>query len=327
MLLGIAIPVMVFLSVLLAQGALPQFCVQNVSFQMLRSPDTLEGRIGEILFYVNFMLPLIALAVLGAVYSVKTAKAKNDSLFFLLPALYFVGFLLMIFFTNTTMKHYFFYLTPYLVILSFMAFPLLREWLFGPRSRKVATLAFLLLFGVAIQQTLSVTYTQTLPWFHQNNYNDVEYYVGKRVADLTSANDKIWTSEGAIALYADRLIAPPNSTSFPWHMLFEFELVNSSSFANGEVATGLYSSEPLRLKQFAESWQANHVKVIVMIRGRGWLPYPDELLWDGIAGQEGVANYVQTNFELRYLITATNTGQPSTIESPYTYEIWERKSV
>jgi hypothetical protein len=50
-------------------------------------------------------------------------------------------------------------------------------------------------------------------------------------------------------------------------------------------------------------------------------------LWDGTAGEEGVANYVQSNYELKYLVTGTETGKPSTIESPYTYEIWARKSV
>jgi 4-amino-4-deoxy-L-arabinose transferase-like glycosyltransferase len=327
MLLGIAIPTAVFLFTLVSSGGFPQFYLQTVAFQVLRSPDSLLGRLGEILFYVNFMLPLIALAFLGAIYCVRTSKARNDSAFLLLPTLYVAGFVLLVLFTSTTMKHYFFYLTPYLVILAFMGFPLLREWLSGPRSRKGAIIAFLLVFGVVMQQTFSVAYAQTLPWFHQNNYNDLEYFVGKRVANLTEINDKIWTSEGAVALYADRLIAPPNSTSLPWHMMFKFELETSYGSGNKSTASSLYTFEPLEIRRFVESWESNHVKVIVIIRGEGWLPYPDELLWNGTAGEEGVANYVQSNYELRYLVTGTETGKPSNIESPYVYEIWARKSV
>jgi len=70
-------------------------------------------------------------------------------------------------------------------------------------------------------------------------------------------------------------------------------------------------------KQFAEAWEKEKVKALIFISGTGWVPYPDELLWNGFQEQEGVANYVEEKYELKHIVTA--------FEVPYIYEIWVMK--
>jgi hypothetical protein len=143
----------------------------------------------------------------------------------------------------------------------------------------------------------------------------VEFYVGNYVATIDS-NNKMWTSEGAIAFFAGKLIVPPNSTDWPLHAFYSDAFSYSWNQFKGDEMKD-YKYGVVSLSQFIESWEKEQVKVIVIIRGTGWIPYPDELMWDGIYGQEGVANYIQSKYELRQVITIP--------EVPYVYEVWVRR--
>ena len=87
-----------------------------------------------------------------------------------------------------------------------------------------------------------------------------------------------------------------------------------------ESANLLAEDVALKMKkplEVVEAWEKEKVKVIIFIFGRGWVPYPDDLLWDGFQDQEGVASYVEEKYELKHIVTASDV--------PYIYEIWVRK--
>lgn len=320
MVLGIAVPVAVaalYLFVFL--GTFHQFYMQNVFFQSVRPASPLDSRIGEISIYVGFILPLLLMSTLGTIHCVKRAIAEKGTPFLLLPVAYFFSFFALIIFTNTTMKHYFYFLTPYLVFLSCMSIPLMVKYLFGTARLKAFIMIFFVLLGASCQITLTSSYSHTLPWFTQElaDYMDVNYYVGKYVANVTEPTDKIWTSEGAIAFFAERVIAAPNSTDFPFHAFFEFELVFASNYTEtNQFDTGA-TQVASTLRQFEESWEYSEVKSLVFIKGDGWLTYPDNLLWNGFDEQQGVSEYVHRNYELQCILTSDRI--------PYIYEIWIRQ--
>jgi hypothetical protein len=126
---------------------------------------------------------------------------------------------------------------------------------------------------------------------------------------LTNFNDTIWTSEPAIAFFAQRLIVAPNSSDWPLQGFFDdvFNTTYDSHMGLGIVSPG----------QFIESWEREKVKVIIFIMSSGWVPYPDELLWNGFGNQEGVANYVTKYYSLIKTIEISG--------NPYIYEIWLRR--
>ncbi len=91
-----------------------------------------------------------------------------------------------------------------------------------------------------------------------------------------------------------------------------FNDVFNNTFNNGYKGMGILSP-----KQFVEAWEKENARVVVFIFGSGWVPYPDDLLWNGFQDQVGVASYVEEKYELKHIVTAS--------EVPYVYEIWVRK--
>jgi hypothetical protein len=133
---------------------------------------------------------------------------------------------------------------------------------------------------------------------------------------ITEPGDRIWTSEGSIAFFSQRLIVPPNSSDWPLQAFFSDALAHRWwTYAGDEMKD--YKLGLATPKQFIEAWKKEDVKVIVIIRGRGWIPYPDELLWNGYCGLEGVASYIQNYYDLRRAVISPEVG--------YLYEIWVRK--
>lgn len=262
------------------------------------------------------MLPLIILGIAGTVYCVKQTKFCRRLPVFSLPFLYFFGVAGLAIFTDTTAKHYFYYLTPYLSILSCLSLPLIAESLMSKKRMKCLGMIFLICVGIATQITTATGSIHQLPWFNSSltGYMEVHNYIGGYIKNITDTRDKIWTSEGAIAFFADRLIAQPNSTNFPFHAFFEFELIFYSDFAE-QPNFGL--NKVSVIQQFEQSWEAEKVKVLVFIRGSGWLPYPDTLMWEGFNGEQGISQYVIGHYELICEIKSEGI--------PYIYDIWIRK--
>ena len=307
-LLGIAIPLAFTLFwIVFSCGAFSQFYMQIFQWQVVRPPQLFSERLGNILWYASAFLPLIVIGALSLPYFVKKVKTRDNNLV-LLPAILYatniVGFLAL---SRFILFHYFIFLSPFLVFLDALFLNQLSHII--KKKPKISTkrsfsLVFLLISVIILATTIVPFFTArigpdlVIP-FVDNPYTKTEYYVGNYVAAITNQTDKIWTSEGGIAFFAQRSIATPNSSDWPVQAFFDdmFGVLSPS--------------------QFVQTWENEETKVVIFILGKGWIPYPDGYLWYGASNSTGVAGYIQEKYELKKFLTASGT--------PYTYEIWVRK--
>lgn len=316
---GTLVPALVVVLAAVYWEALPQLYLHLVYRQMMRPYP--ENRFFHLFWYISSMLPLITTGVLGAIYLAILAKREKRSSLVLPIFVYATTFLALTFAFPNIFLHYFFYLNPYLAFLSVMCFFQVKAVLNAGGSVKTKmrldknfTLLsiFLVLLILLSFQKLDSFKEKEMPYFRLTPYNSLHAYVGNSVATLSEPNDKIWTSEGAIAFFAQRLIVAPNSSSWPVQGHFSWIFGFTSSDFKKRFAQLLLTPE-----QFVETWEKEKVKVIVFIQGSGWVPYPDELLWNGFEGQEGAASYIEEKYELRLVVRSPNV--------PYSYFIWVRK--
>src|SRR4030067_2566115 len=305
---GTAIPLaFTLLWIVFSCGAFSQFYMQIFQWQVIRPPQLLSERLDNIFWYASAFLPLIAVGALSSHYFVKQVRAPDNHIVFLPAVLYVVNVVAFLVLSRFILFHYFIFLSPFLVFLD--AIFLTQVARIIKKKPKISTkskLSFVFLLISAI--ILAATIVQIFPArigpaliipFVDNPYAKTEYYIGNYVAGITNQSDKIWTSEGGIAFFAQRSIATPNSSDWPVQAFFDdmFGVLSPS--------------------QFVQTWESEETKVVIFILGKGWVPYPDGYLWYGTSNSTGVASYVQEKYELKEFLTASDT--------PYTYEIWVRK--
>jgi 4-amino-4-deoxy-L-arabinose transferase-like glycosyltransferase len=318
--LGIAVPLVATLFLMhFYFNSLSEFYIQTYSFQTIRRQMIDTERWSSISAYLNSFFPLIVTGVLGALYLLIDARKWENPLI-VLPAWIYASNAVVLIFLPTVFLHYFFYLTPYLSFLSLIFFIQVLSLICNRRKSEIKVeissklkkkifplfLSFILLIALQVVTQFGTQFS----YFYGSPYTKVELYIGNYVKNITNFDDKIWTSEGGIAFFAQRIIVAPNSSEWPMQCLFND--VFNNTFNDGRKGMGILSPE-----QFIEAWEKEKVKVIIFILGTGWVPYPDDLLWNGFQNQDGVAHYVEEKYELRHIVTAS--------EVPYVYEIWVRK--
>jgi len=321
--LGMLLPVLVAVFALFYWQALPQFYLQTFYYHTVLFPPSMDTRLGYLDWYINSMFPLIITGILGAIYLGRNAK-KHDTSLLLLPlfiAGVFYSTILYIF--RATIFHYFHYMNPYLVLLSVTCFLQIKSVLWkndtfeGKINLKFTLLTvFLTLLLLTSSQSISYLLNETGPYFRQTSYNNLHLYLGNYIANITNPDDEIWTSEGAIAFFAQRVIQAPNSSYWPFQALFSNPLGYSFGEYRGDEMKD-YKEGFVTTDQFVNAWEIMKVKTLIFILGTGWIPYPDELLWNGFRGQEGVATYVQEKYEMQLIFTAPQVS--------YVYYVWMRK--
>jgi len=318
--LGIAVPLVITLFLLhFYLNSLSQFYIQTLSFQTIRRQMTDMERWSSISFYANSFFPLIVTGMLGALYLILDARERNDPMI-ILPVWIYTFNVICLVFLPTVFLHYFIYLTPYLSFLSIFFFIRAFSWIYARGKsetnvealfkRGIRILPIFLTVLLLIASHVVTQLSTQISYFYEGPYTKIELYIGNYVKNITNFDDKIWTSEGGIAFFAQRIIVAPNSSKWPMQVLFND--VFNNTFNDGRKGMGILSP-----KQFEEAWEKEKVKVIIFIFGAGWVPYPDDLLWNGFQEQKGVANYVEEKYELKHIVTASQV--------PYVYEIWVRK--
>jgi len=321
--LGMLFPLLATVLLISYWQALPQFYLQTFYIHTVLFSQSIARRLNHLYWYINSMVPLIITGILGALYLGKNAKKQHTSLI-LLPLLIAGVFYSTILFTfRNTYFHYFFYMNPYLVFLSIACFLQIKSvlWKTGRFKIKVDTnftllTVFLALLLLTSNQSFNSLLDKTEPYFHRATYNDLHLYLGNYIANMTSPNGKIWTSEGAIAFFSQRLIQAPNSSNWPFQASFTNLFGYSFDEYKGDEMKD-YKDGFVTINQFVNAWEIGKVKVLIFILETGWIPYPDELLWNGFRGQEGVAEYVQEKYVLQLVVTAP--------EVSYVYYVWVRK--
>jgi len=343
---GLAIPVgLVFFWIVFGLKALSQFYTQTIYYQSIKGApfnpiaeefNPLGRQLNLIKNYFFSMGPLFVLSILGTIYTIQERRKKPLILFPTLLLWIILVFNILVF--PNRFFQYFFYLNPFLAFQSVLGF-LLIEKSFSKDARrrfKVISILFLVICYAAVQVKTSYELNELAGRYKSRPLDDIHYYIGRYIASITDPKDKIWTSEGAIAFYAQRLIQPPNSKNFPFHhaftVIFSYSTPGYIDF-NGEndILSYEYRGQYLRdfknglltIQQFIDSWEQNKIKVIILIKGFDMVPYPDPLLWDitlwevNSLNQEDASEYIMRNYI-----------KIQTLKNPQTrsiYEIWVRK--
>jgi len=125
-----------------------------------------------------------------------------------------------------------------------------------------------------------------------------QIYLANYVKNLTNPSDKIWTTEAAIAFFAERMIVEPDSRF--WKFQGFFQDVWGYSWTRSDYRGPIpgYSEGLITLNDIRTAWQTEKPKVILFFESS----LVDQFIWDGITNayteQEGLAGYVVANYQL-----------------------------
>ncbi|MEM2904505.1 MAG: glycosyltransferase family 39 protein [Candidatus Bathyarchaeia archaeon] len=327
--LGFTVPTACFSLWLTLEDAVRTFYAQTIYWQMVRY--AVSNGIAALAWYCLLLLPLLAVTPVVILTSAK--DGNRDVFLFLL--LFIVPLISMTAFLQTFWFHYTFYLGPYLAILGSLGW--IRSW----RSlgvRRLVSRTFrtssggrrLLASSVACCALFFPTVAASTQQFMRSSGSEIEVIprplpreeLIQDVAGLarlsTDYEDRVWTSEAAIAFLADRLITPPNSSDWPVQGFFDDLLAHSFGGYRGDGMRD-YKLGAVSPRLFIEAWESERTKVLVFILGAGPIPYPDELLWHGYGNAQGVREYVESKYLLKETVCIPQT------DSAYVYHVWVRR--
>ena len=312
---GAVIPFIIsFALISYAWDSFRQFYLQTMYWQVVRSSTALSLRFFNIMVYVLKFFPLLILSGIGTFFLYRKAPKPQALLF---PVIFVSNIIGLVSVFNTFLLHYLYYLSPFLALLSALGlagvldFVRNTPWSFRINKKVLARLfVFVTITWITIEVGAQAVMVR--------DYTDdsVHLEVGKYVSQITKPDDKIWTSEGAIAFFAQRLIVPSNSSDWPLHSsfadIFAYDFDNYIGGSMKDYRYGIVSPE-----EFVNSWETNEIKVIVIIRGSDWVPHPDKLLLSGFQNFTGASEYLQEKYLLDRTFTST--------DRMHTHEIWLRK--
>lgn len=314
--IGFAFVSVVVLSYLSLAGALGNFIDQTVYFQLdQRPPMTFEQR-GELFswFSNSFALALLC-TVPGALFLVKHyLRTKITVLLF--PIFMYIPLVLQLLILPSLYHHLLFVMPIIFIMVGFTfhrSILPLREDSVIISAAKIAFFLSIAVLAYQYAQTASTNPHQVAPYvfsLEHSVYTNVEKYVASEVSRITDHNDKIWTSEGAIAFFADRVISTPSSEKWPVAAFFDDWL---SRTIDGTTGNNLVATS-----DFINQFEIDKTKVVVVILNRGWVPYPDPVLMESYDGEDGMRAYLEDNYVLYHTINAEG--------NPYSYQIWLRKA-
>lgn len=318
---GLISSVACLLWITLVFNAFDLFILHAVKFQTtLQDFLTLSERIFYLRWYLTAHMPLLAFSIASVFTS------REDRLKQILPAIIAIISMVIEVCLVNTYYHHLFYLTPLLSISASKGAEDL--WLaltrFVRGLNRLNLITLVMLFTVSISSVgyidaATKDFYTVFPWwpsqvFSLSDVTATEKIVGEIVKSISMPKERIWTSDGSIAFFSERLIEVPDVEDWPVQVFYERTwLIHTLSLEKGIQKKGL-----LQPSQFISSWEKRHTRVLVFIRGKGWIPYPDELLWNGYLQLTGVSDYVTENYWLVKVIEHTASG--------YTYEVWVRKT-
>ena len=307
-----AVIIMTLAVIVLFWRAYPQFVIQSLKLQTgLRAGFSPVEKLSVLISYWNSFSLVIVLGIVGIAIVILKSRGRGRTSELLLSSLFAVIFLALVIIPKVLFPHYFWFLTPILCYFTVLAILELKSvFRSGPNYLRMMILISLIFTAFLFADATRNSYL-TKP-FTNNVYTASAEYVGSYVANITSPGQLIWTSEAAIAFYADRLIVPPNSSVWKvqgfFDDVFNTTFTDTARFEHG----GLGLVSPV---QFEQSWGPS-VKVLVFIRGNGPVPYPDTLLWQGWPGTPGVSAWVSSHYSRVSLL--------SFLGDSYLYEVWTR---
>jgi len=254
---------------------------------------------------------MLIFALVGAVFIFLKIRRLE---YFLSPILWISGLIIIPFSLNFFADHYIYHLVPLLTISCVIglqtAINLLHIHFKVVGRKQLLTISFLLLFVTCFMIQVGVSIL-----VYEPPEIEINSTIGNYISQITTPEDKIWTSEGAIGFFAKRQIAIANSTDWPVACAYaDIFSYNFTAFMGANMKD--YKNGILTPQQFTQSWDTS-VKVIVLIEGIDWVPYPDNLLLSGVGNYPSIVPYLEQNYLLNRTILSPN--------GMLLYKIWVRK--
>ncbi|UCH37352.1 MAG: hypothetical protein JSV76_06670 [Candidatus Bathyarchaeota archaeon] len=315
--LGLILPFVILLAWLIHINVLPQFYTQTILYQYkVTGFIPLEAKFDSFITFIKSILPLLIPSLYGIGLTIKNGLRKGQYEK-LVPIIIILVYIPLIILTKG-FAHYYFTWLPFLMIFAILGcYQIVKRLVQNQMRRRFVALGIAVVVGISVFSVIELP--KIVSSLQPRPYNQIHREIGLLVNDITEPSETIWTSEGAIPFFAQRLIEPPNSTDFPFHHAFEIIFLHRGGKSRVD-----HIVDPqfviLTIQQFIEAWEEKQVNVIILIRSSppyDWVPYPDNLLWTGFDDQSGVAEYMLTNYDLHYEIT--------NIKIPSIYQIWIRK--
>jgi len=301
---AIVFPLMVVFF-LLVGGLWPYFFLQAISWQLIRFGMPLSERFYFFSLILASLLPLILIAVLNFRRNLGDWRGEMVMSWFLLP-------LIMLGFSRIVFLHYGFSLMPPIAILAALSIDRYIPSKFRYQTfnfkyiRKIAVfLLTVILILIVIGRFVNVFYG--VQWFFVENvvgtqreaeYMQVQMNVSAYIKNVTTVNDKLWSTDASIGFLSQRLLVAPDSKY--WRFQGFFQDVWGYGWTpddyRGPIAgypTGLFS-----LQDILKAWEKEDPKVILFIR-TSWVDY---FIWNGINNtfhkEEGLAEYITSNYHI-----------------------------
>ena len=208
MCLGAAIPFLVSLVwITFIWCSFRQFYIQTIYWQIVRWPMPLSQRLTNVFQYLAKFAPLLLMSGLGSLFIHEKSINSRQNLFH--TTVLASNIICLVFLFNNFFLHYLYYLSPYMALLSAYGFK--KTWSFmNSKNHKVKQQTRILAMILFIATTVSFTIQLGAQLLSFQDFPDerIHQHLGEYISKITEPDDRIWTSEGAIAVSYTHLTLP-----------------------------------------------------------------------------------------------------------------------
>jgi 4-amino-4-deoxy-L-arabinose transferase-like glycosyltransferase len=310
---AVIFPLAIFFLLLLTD-VWPYFFVQTIQWNIIRFGMPANEKFWFFAQLVFSLSPIILPAMLATPRNIGDRTWQLMMVWFLVP----LGVLP---FSKVVFLQYGFSLIPPICILVGRGLDNIipNEFSFSERMRKA--LRFKAIGKRIVPLThiaLALTYILAIFWFSPTFSNGARWYfvdstlgnesstiliqnqmnLGNYVRNLTRLGDKMWTTDASVAFFAERTIVEPDSVY--WKFQGFFQDVWGYAWTRDDYRGPIpgYPDGLITLNDILIAWQNEKPKAILFFESS----LVDQFIWDGIRNahtkQEGLANYVFTNYHL-----------------------------
>jgi len=299
---------------LLLTNIWPFFFVQTIQWQIIRFGMFADEKLW---FFIQIVLSLSPLIVPVLFTTTRNIRDKNWQL---IMAWFFVP-LATFPFSKVVFLQYGFSLVPPLSILAARGVDryIPNDFSFTRSMRKILQLRLIMKKIVPLTTitlviiSIFVIFLFSTPFAHNIRWVLFEGVIGSKssamlmqnqmnlgdyVKNLTTPNDKIWTSDASIAFFAERIIVEPNSEY--WKLQGFFQDVWGYGWTKDDYRGPIkgYPTGLISIHDIQSAWEEEKPKVIVIIR----TSLVDYFIWHGIDNpyhfEQGLANYIESHYHL-----------------------------
>jgi len=297
-------PVLVAI-LLMTSNVWPFFYVEAVGWQLIRFGMPLSEKFWFFGLIIASLSPLILVAILNFRRNFGDWRGEMMMSWFFVP-------LIILAFSGIVFLHYGFSLLPPLAILAALSIDRyvpskIENPIFNrKRVTKIATaLLTMILILVVVGRFANLTYG--MQWFfienvlgteRENRYAQAQTDVSSYIMNVTSANDKIWSTDASFGFLSQRLLVTPNSEYWKFQGFFQDVWGYGWSPQDYRGPIPGFPNGLFTIQNILEAWKAEKPKLLLVIR-TSWVDY---FIWNGIYNSDhkeaGLADYITSNYQI-----------------------------